>query len=439
MDSASSQSKKRKRQSDTDGTQAVKISIASTSSDVGPVLAVFPAVQPPPSTSFQLYREKPRLVAEGSEPHHILKGSTEAIEYFSASQGDRSNDDITAQYLVGIYDKTTHEVKLYRAPTHLMSRTVKALKGRTKSSPTDQTQYRLARNNLGETFGSKKAIKAIRAAERNQVDVSALQGVVSHVQNEIDVGTSALPSQAEITASMADARPIPPVNENAAKASDVYDIFDVVPEAELKAISIQPYILASSTEDRKALLPERHSRWVGRHLNNFFSTDRIGKLDKPSLKLVIVVSSMLAFRRACQTLLHKTGPDNQTGRDLVEERLKSVPDLLRDGLFERFTEHPRGNDQPKYTSACDTRLLTYMFSLVLRVDRWKTHAGWIADDLKMDSPRYHSLLSCCQRETLTPDQRKALNITAEKANEQKTMVLKLPLVFPAPPRRRKGQ
>lgn len=77
-----------------------------------------------------------------------------------------------------------------------MSRTVKALKGRAKSSTaTDQSQYRAARNQLGETFGSRKAIKAIRAAERNELDVSALQGVVSHVQNEIDVGTSALPTQ----------------------------------------------------------------------------------------------------------------------------------------------------------------------------------------------------------------------------------------------------
>lgn len=101
------------------------------------------------------------------------------------------------RYLVGVYDKTSKKVRLYWAPAHLMSRTVRALKSRTKSSTIidPQTQYRAARNQLGETFGSRKSIKAIRAAERNEVDVSALNGVVNHVQNGIDVGTSALPSQ----------------------------------------------------------------------------------------------------------------------------------------------------------------------------------------------------------------------------------------------------
>lgn len=142
------------------------------------------------------------------------------------------------RYLVGVYDMTTQRVRLYNAPTHLMSRTVKALKSRAKPSTATQTEYRAARNQLGEVFGSKKAIKAIRTAERNEVDVSALQGVVSHVQNEIDVGTSALPSQGssinlssfpsvytpdidEMKEANASARPIPPVNEEATKPSEV--------------------------------------------------------------------------------------------------------------------------------------------------------------------------------------------------------------------------
>lgn len=60
-------------------------------------LAVFPVVQPPATTSFQLYREKSHLVPEGAEAHHVLKGSTEAIEYFSAAAGEQSNEDIACQ------------------------------------------------------------------------------------------------------------------------------------------------------------------------------------------------------------------------------------------------------------------------------------------------------------------------------------------------------
>lgn len=78
-----------------------------------------------------------------------------------------------------------------------MSRTVKALKNRTKASPSasEKAIYRQQRTDLGQAFGSKKALAAIRAAERNEIDVSAMQGVTSHVQHDIDTGTMALPSQ----------------------------------------------------------------------------------------------------------------------------------------------------------------------------------------------------------------------------------------------------
>jgi hypothetical protein len=132
-----------------------------------------------------------------------------------------------------------------------MSRTVKALKNKTKPSTSidqqAQEQYRVARDQLGATFGSKKTVQAIRAAERNQVDVSALHGVASHVQNDIDTATSTLPSQGkckainthqrvrqsiliccnnrrhaeDMKASMANARPIPPINESAKKPYEV--------------------------------------------------------------------------------------------------------------------------------------------------------------------------------------------------------------------------
>lgn len=77
-----------------------------------------------------------------------------------------------------------------------MSRTVKALKNRDKpAAAIDRTKWREQLNSLGEAFGSKKAITKIRAAERNEIDVSALQGVASHVQHDIDTGTTALPSR----------------------------------------------------------------------------------------------------------------------------------------------------------------------------------------------------------------------------------------------------
>ena len=51
------------------------------------------------------------------------------------------------------------------------------------------------RNTLGETFGTKKAKAAIRAHERNRVDIDAMRGVAGHLQEDIQDNTGSLPTQ----------------------------------------------------------------------------------------------------------------------------------------------------------------------------------------------------------------------------------------------------
>lgn len=64
-------------------------------------------------------------------------------------------------------------------------------------APSTSTERIEARNTLGITFGTKKAQKAIRAAERDKVDVAAMEGVTGHLQESIEANTVALPSKGE--------------------------------------------------------------------------------------------------------------------------------------------------------------------------------------------------------------------------------------------------
>jgi len=75
-----------------------------------------------------------------------------------------------------------------------MSREVKALKN---FKPTERgIPERLhARKVLGEAFGTKKAKAAIRAHERNKMDVSVMEAVVDVLQDRIEEGTENLPTQ----------------------------------------------------------------------------------------------------------------------------------------------------------------------------------------------------------------------------------------------------
>jgi DNA-directed RNA polymerase I subunit RPA49 len=61
--------------------------------------------------------------------------------------------------------------------------------------PVTVPQYSEARTTLGAAFGTKKAKAAIRARERNRVDVDAMQGVAGHLQSTIEESTINLPTQ----------------------------------------------------------------------------------------------------------------------------------------------------------------------------------------------------------------------------------------------------
>lgn len=79
-------------------------------------------------------------------------------------------------------------------PLHILTQQVKALKN-LKPMEVSTAERAKLRNNLGETFGTKKAKAAIRAAERNRVDVDAMRGVAGHLQNRIEENTESLPTQ----------------------------------------------------------------------------------------------------------------------------------------------------------------------------------------------------------------------------------------------------
>lgn len=101
-----------------------------------------------------------------------------------------------SSYYVGVYDKRTNLTTIRPAPLHILSRQVKALKNLAPLETTTEERVQL-RNKLGETFGTKKAKAAIRALERNRVDVDAMKGVASHLQDTIMENTGSLPTLGE--------------------------------------------------------------------------------------------------------------------------------------------------------------------------------------------------------------------------------------------------
>ncbi|GBE87161.1 RNA polymerase I associated factor, A49-like protein [Sparassis latifolia] len=416
---ASSSSKKRKRGADDAHKASLKIS-SQPVSQLGPVLASFPALHPPESTAFQCWSRDEKKNSD--EPfvnrRTFVGGEADAVEFSTSHDSELQQSAAGCSYLIGVHDKRTNTTTLRPAPLHILVRQVKALKNLAPMQISSEDRMHM-RNQLGETFGTKRAKAAIRAQERNRVDVDAMRGVASHLQDTIQENTGSLPTREEAKASADSNRLIPPHDANAQRPDDVYAIHDIIPDNELNALSVSAFKAAETDLQRVALLPYSKSHWVNQHLRLLFSAP---KLKKSEMKILLYISSMFAFKTAQRIVSDK---------EALQKRLSSVPGPVLDGLLSRFTESARNTSVVQVTTQSETMLLTYMFALCLRLDDYATDTTLIAHDLSMPVTNVNTLFKSlgCKVEKLGPTELKWLGLP-DTAGQTKRAILKVPVEFP---------
>lgn len=102
----------------------------------------------------------------------------------------REGGELTHRYLPAIFDPESRTLTLAPAtPLYLLSHRVKRMKP-PATDPLAHLQkevnmYRMQRNDLGETFGTRKAKSRIKAQERNKVDAGAMEGAKGHLMDAI--------------------------------------------------------------------------------------------------------------------------------------------------------------------------------------------------------------------------------------------------------------
>ncbi|KAH9921136.1 RNA polymerase I associated factor, A49-like protein [Fomitopsis serialis] len=282
-----------------------------------------------------------------------------------------------------------------------MNQQVKALKNLAPIEVTNDERAQL-RNKLGETF-------AIRAQERNRVDIDALKETIME-------NTSSLPTLEEAKDAADSNRLIPPHHADADRPEGT----------EFNALSVTPFRSASSDQERKALLPFRHSNWVNQHVYKLFQAPKLRKTD---MKIVMYISAMMAFKMVARSV------DN---KEALQKKLTSVPQTVIEGLVSRFTESERDTNKIKVTSQTETMLMTYMLALCLRVDDFATDTELVAHDLKMPVSKVNPLFKAlgCTVRKLDHKDLKRLGLPDSAAASKRAM-LEVPVKFPQPRRARR--
>ncbi|KAJ3572194.1 hypothetical protein NP233_g3247 [Leucocoprinus birnbaumii] len=446
-------SKKRKR----DHEQAT-VTVSSSNHTPGPLLAVYPASQPPASISFKSYsRKRSRSEGVNDAEDILIAGETDQVEFVTNEEESRRVAESGCRYIVALHNKRTGAVSLLPSAKtpHVLQRTVKALKSiQTADAPTT-TVYQQARTTLGETFGTKKAKAAIRAQERNKVDVGAMEGVMGYLMEGIEKGAEGLMTAGtseEAKEAADNNRLIPPFSTTATEPDDIYALHSIIPENEWKALSISAFDETTSHKDRIALLPHTRSQWVTAHMHRWGNPGS-GKERKKNLKLLLYISALFAFRNAADRRDFNT--------DQIRERLSALPSIVVDGLLSRFTEKARGSTSHQSTSATKTFLLTNLFALCLKVDNFATNTATLSNDLSISKDQYacfahlSSIVSQppfpflmnirvnqlfkslgCKVSTLNQLERTKHGVS--DSGDSKYATLSAPLVFPKPRQKRRN-
>ncbi|KAK7055446.1 Rpa49 subunit specific to nuclear RNA polymerase I [Favolaschia claudopus] len=411
MASAStSASKKRKREASPPQEIAFKLSSRSAApGEVGPVLVSFPALTAPPTTAFRCYRKKVKLdsKANAEDQASILTvaGETDAVEFESNEEETRRVANAGCRYVIAVHDKRTSELSVLPTP---MSPALEYLKARTA---------------LGETFGTKKAKAAIRARERNRVDVGAMEGVMDHVMAGIDKAADGLMTAEEAKELADTTRQVPQFSATATDPADVYPLHGIIPESEWKILPISAFYEAGSAAERKAGLPFRGSEWVNARVEAAMADAEGGDKDrKRQLKILFYIATMMAFRRLASRPFKK---------DDLSAKMPTVPGTVSDSLVTRFTETPRGFREPRSTPQLELLLLAHLLALCLRIDNYAADHALIARDLSLAPEKITQVFRSlgCKMSTLTERERTRLGLPDSVANEKRA-VLTAPVQFP---------
>lgn len=142
----------------------------------------FPSVRPSRRTPFTLYSRDPTSTQDLARQQTLIAAETEDVEYFSTNRDRGVGEGAECQYVAALYDPETNTVNLSAAPLYLVAHRVKRQRERdaplaAAGNASAGTMWKAKRNDLGETFGTRKAKSQIRAEERNKVDVGAMAGV----------------------------------------------------------------------------------------------------------------------------------------------------------------------------------------------------------------------------------------------------------------------
>lgn len=441
--SAGKESKKRRRSSVSGGSSSKKsnapglesVKIAKVHEPTNSVaVAAFGAIKVPKETEFQVFAKR----QSGSSGKQVLvHGETNGIEYEGKS-ADTTATEAPAQYIVALFDSDNQSVELYPSAPYLeMNTAVKARKYAAVDDFRSSNELRITqRNKLGESFGTRKAKKAIKDLEVNRINTGMLEDVEADIITSVSTTTASLPSQEELQASLQTTRPIPPHNLETDNREEVYPLHGIIPKREWFAIRVDAIFRETDADARKALVPSGTSDFVSARLAGL--TDPARHTER--LQMLYYAGLLMEVFTARGRLRNKAALVKHFGEN------NTPPEQLVGGIIERFTSAAGGSEYGKskergfvVDTAHETKLLCYLLALLLRLENYILEVLPLASQLGLKVSKLVEVLRQmgCTIKMASAAQASALGLSKQEAATYRIATLTAPLKLPELVRRKR--
>lgn len=390
------------------------------------VASFFKGFRVPENTTFDLYKKDTKQDLERAKsPDYYLYGENDRLEYEGSA--------FESGHVVGVFDRSTRKLQLFKAPVvaaKVISKSNKGLVGpRVKNA---EARGATLRNALGEAFGTKKAKKAISDQERNRIDSDKLTDVAMDIVDTVKQASSELPSRSDLQAIVSAERPTPKAYEDATDVEQIYPVESIIPKKELQYIRVSPIMSETNVEVQLSMFPYlSNPKYISKKLETFKQSSQTVKIQL--LYYLSLLQGVFEMRRV-------------NNKEKLLESLNSPPEVLIDGILDRFTvakggQMGRSRDRAFFISPQnEDKLLSFILTIILHLDNFIVEISPLAQDLGIKPSKivtlYKALGATVKGSTVA--QAEAFGIPKSTASSYKIATLKVPFKLPEITRRGRG-
>ncbi|KAI9856293.1 MAG: DNA-directed RNA polymerase I subunit rpa49 [Vezdaea acicularis] len=417
---------------------SIKVSMVENTDDWCPIIVTAPGMIVP-THPFKPYSKtrmdstfNPRKKSPIQSSELLLQSSEHPkIDYVAREESVGAHS--LRRHYVGIYDPETGKVEVIEARNLVLRGTVRELPEEASKDDILMETSQSLKNDLGRTFGTKKARKAIDSLTVNAISLQKPDGPkdpdrhtpppdarTSAIIESLTHSTSSMPTRQELQLAVDEKKPRPKANLDTEVPEEVYPIEELVGGTD---IMLQIPVHHWQEAARQNKLITMKSRHVNKRLAKVLQG---GNGDVRKLRALRYLLILLDFHLSLKPGKFGGKKAGMT-KDLASQL--GISEALADKVKVRFTEEG-SNFLNKWHL---DNLWTHIAALALVVDDFEVDTYELKEDLRMETKemsKYFQEIGCKVTIPTDSERRRFGIATKVEAQMHRIARLKLPLEFP---------